>query len=69
MKRNFKRALIYIGIPIILVLTYVLMTRISGDTEQTKYYQIVQMIKENKVSEFEMNLYSGELTYKLRADS
>ena len=27
------------------------------------------MIKDNKVSEFEMNLYSGELTYKLRADS
>lgn len=44
------------------------MTRVSGDKEQTKYYQIVQKIKSNEVSEFEMNLYSGELTYKLRGD-
>ena len=68
MNRNFKRTLIYIGIPIIMILTYVLMTRMTKDTVQTKYYEIVQMIKSNKVSEFDMNLYSGELTYKLRAD-
>ena len=68
MNRNFKRTLIYIGIPIIMILTYVLMTRMTKDSVQTKYYEIVQLIKTDKVSEFNMNLYSGELTYKLRAD-
>ncbi|MBO4432555.1 MAG: ATP-dependent zinc metalloprotease FtsH [Clostridia bacterium] len=51
-----------------MILTYVLMTRMTKDSVQTKYYEIVQLIKTDKVSEFNMNLYSGELTYKLRAD-
>ena len=51
-----------------MILTYVLMTHFSKGAVQTKYYEIVQLVKNNKVSAFDINLYSGELTYKLRSD-
>ena len=68
MNRNLKRTLIYIGIPIIMIISYLLMTRVAQSGTQTKYYEIVQLVKNNKVSEFNINLYSGQLTYKLRSD-
>ena len=68
MNKNVKKALIYVGIPIIMILTYVLMMQFSKKSTQTKYYEIVQLVKNNKVSEFNINLYSGQLTYKLRSD-
>ncbi len=68
MNKNLKRTLLYIGIPIIMILSYFLMTAVTKKATQTKYYEIVQLVKNNKVSEFNINLYSGELTYKLRSD-
>ena len=48
-------------------------TKVANTTEEIQYeeiqyYEIVELIKENKVSEFELNLHSGDLTYKLRGD-
>ncbi len=68
MKQNFKNVLLYILIPIIFILTIVSVSFFTKDTAELKYSQIVEMIKSNEVSEMELNLYSGELTYKKRAD-
>ena len=68
MNKNIKNILLYIGIPVILILSFVLVSQISKNTVETKYYEIVESVKKNEISEFELNLYSGELTYKLRED-
>ncbi len=68
MNKNFRNVLIYIGIPIIFILTILTVSHFTKETEKVKYSQIVTMIKQNEVSEFSLNLYSGELTYKKRSD-
>ena len=37
-------------------------------TVKTKYYEIVGMIYNNEISEYELNLYTGELKYVKRSD-
>ncbi len=68
MKKNIRNVLLYIGIPVILILTYLFVSNMTAKTEKTEYYEIVEKIQNNEISEFELNLYSGKLTYKLRAD-
>ena len=41
----------------------------NRNTAEKKYYEIVEMIKANEVSSYELNLYSGELIYVLRNDN
>ena len=69
MKQNFKNVLLYIAIPIVFIFTILGVSQFTKDKTETKYYEIVALVKENKVSEYELNLYSGELTYKLRSDN
>ena len=66
MKKNLKNVLLYIGIPIVLIISIFAVSQISKNTNEKKYYQIVSMVKENKISEFKLNLHSGELQYKER---
>ncbi len=66
MKKNIRNLLLYIGIPIILIISFMVVSEVNKTTAETKYYEIVDMIKENEISEFELNLYSGELTYTMR---
>ena len=66
MKKNFKNVLLYIGIPIVLIISIFAVSHISKSTNEKKYYQIVSMVKENKISEFKLNLHSGQLEYKER---
>ncbi len=68
MKKNFKNVLLFIGIPIILIITIASVSFLNKNTAEKKYYEIVEMVKENKISEYELNLYSGQLTYILRED-
>ncbi|MBR6565132.1 MAG: ATP-dependent zinc metalloprotease FtsH [Clostridia bacterium] len=56
------------GIPIILICTITVISQLNKNTAQKKYYEIVDMIKSNEVSEYELNLYSGQLTYTSRVD-
>ncbi|MCQ2478462.1 MAG: ATP-dependent zinc metalloprotease FtsH [Clostridia bacterium] len=55
-------------IAVIFIGAFFTVSRLSSNNVNKKYYEIVQLIEDNKVSEFELNLYSGELTYKLRSD-
>lgn len=68
MKKNFKNVLLYIAIPIIFILTVISVSYVTKDSTQTIYSDVVDMIKSNEVSEFNLNLYSGELTYVKRED-
>ena len=68
MKKNFKNVLLYLGIPLILIATVATISFLNKNTAEKKYYQIVELIKENKVSAYELNNYSGQLTYTLRED-
>jgi len=66
LKKNIKNLLLYIGIPIVLILTFLAVSTLAKNNETTKYYEIVEKISNNEISEFELNLYSGDLTYVLR---
>ncbi len=68
MKKNFKNILLYLGIPLIFIMTIISVSYLTKTTEETKYSQIVALVSENKISEFSLNLYSGELRYKLREE-
>ncbi len=66
MKRNFKSILLIILIPVVLIGSYFLASRVAQTTEETKYYEIVEMFENNEISEFTLNRYNGNLTYTLR---
>ena len=68
MNKNLRNVLLYIAIPIILIISVFSVSQLTKNTAETKYYQIVDLVKENKISEYQLNLYSGELIYTLRED-
>ena len=68
MNKNLKNVLLYIGIPIVFIMAILSVSYLSKNTVETKYYEIVDMVKDNEISEFQLNLYSGELVYTKRDD-
>jgi len=71
LKKSVKNLLLYIGIPIILFFSVMAVSLVAKNSQTEKdleYSKIVSMVKNYEISEFELNLYNGELTYKLRAD-
>ncbi len=65
---NFKKILLYIGIPLILILVVVGVVYSSEQAEDVDYSSIVEMVRNGDVSEFELNLYNGKLKYTTRDD-
>ena len=68
MKKNLKNLLLYIGIPLVLVLAVVFVSMSGTSKQGKKYYEIVDMIYAGEISEYQLNLYSGELKYVRRAE-
>ncbi|MBP3706188.1 MAG: ATP-dependent zinc metalloprotease FtsH [Clostridia bacterium] len=68
MKKNIRNILLYLGIPIVLIAAFVLVRNVSSQSATTKYYEIVEKIRDGEVSAFELNLYTKELEYELRDD-
>ena len=68
MNKNLKNVLLFIGIPIVFIMAILSVSYLSKNTVETKYYEIVDMVKDNEISEFELNLYSGDLVYTKRDD-
>ena len=68
MNKNLKNVLLFIGIPIVFIMAILSVSYLSKNTVETKYYEIVDMVKDNEISEFELNLYSGDLIYTKRDD-
>ena len=60
--------LLFIGIPIAFIITVLSVSYLSKTTVETKYYEIVELVTENKISEFSLNLHSGQLIYTKRDD-
>ncbi len=67
-KFNWKTVLPYILIPALFIgVIYVYMGFESK--KEVQYYQIVEYFDEGKVTEYDVNLNSGAMTYKLEGDS
>ena len=60
--------LLFIGIPIAFIISVLSVSYLSKNTVETKYYEIVELVTENKISEFSLNLHSGQLIYTKRDD-
>ena len=48
MNKNLRNILLYIGIPIILIGAFFAVSNIAKTSDEVKYYEIVQKIRENK---------------------
>ena len=68
MNKNLKNVILFIGIPIAFIIAVLSVSYLSKNTVETKYYEIVELVTENKVSEFSLNLHSGQLVYTKRDD-
>lgn len=68
MNKNLKNVLLFIIIPVVFIISVLSVSYLSKSTVETKYYEIVNMVKNNEISEFQLNLYSGELVYQKRND-
>ncbi len=69
MKDNFRKLMVAIIIPIILLVSIVAVRNSNQTSTKTKYYEIVQLFEQDKISEYSLNLYSGELRYRMRGES
>ena len=68
MNKNLKNVLLFIGIPIAFIIAVLSVSYLSKTTVETKYYEIVELVTENKISEFSLNLHSGQLIFTKRDD-
>ena len=68
MNKNLKNVILFIGIPIAFIIAVLSVSYLSKTTVETKYYEIVELVTKNKVSEFSLNLHSGQLVYTKRDD-
>lgn len=68
MSKNTRNILLIVLSVLILGSSLFMLSRLSRNTEKTDYSEIISLIEQNKISEFELNLYSGDLSYKLRSD-
>lgn len=68
MNKNLKNVILFIAIPIVFIMAILSVSYLSKNTVETKYYEIVDMVKSNEISEFQLNLYNGELVYTKRDD-
>lgn len=59
--------LLYLLIPAAMIV-FIAFFLNSQNTTKVKYYEIVNMFKSNKVTEYTLNLSSGALTYKVSGD-
>ncbi len=66
-KNNWKVFLPYILIPILFIGAIYLYTGKSNTTD-LQYYQIIEKFDKNQIAEYELNLDSGAMTYKLVND-
>ncbi len=68
MSKNLKSIILYIGIPIVLIFSIAAVMFSMNRQNETEYYEIVDMVVNNEISEYELNLYTGEFKYIRRDD-
>lgn len=67
LSQNWKTAIFYVLIPVLIIVMILAMSSQSRRTD-TKYSDIVNLFRTNQVAEFEIDLSSGNLSYKLFSD-
>lgn len=68
-KINWKTVIPYIVIPLAFIICIAWYSFMGSDTKaKTEYYQIVNLFQNNQVTEYDLNLSSGALKYKLAGD-
>ncbi len=67
-KVNWKAIIPYILIPVMFIVVISMYTGDNSKTEDLQYYQIIEYFDNGKVTEYEVNLNSGAMTYKLVGD-
>ena len=70
MKKDNKKwgNLLYLILPIVLVLTFAYFTA-SQNGNNVKYSDLVNLFKQNQVTEYTLNLSSGAIKYKVKGDN
>ena len=68
MKKSIKSVLLILGIVAILATAFYVVSGVAKKSADIEYYEIVESIRSGEISEFELNLYTKELKYKLRND-
>ncbi len=69
MNKNIRNIILCIVLPLIIFGTAFFFMRYTNATAQTKYNEIVRMVLNHEISEYQLNLYSGNLKYTLRKDN
>lgn len=68
-KINWKAVIPYVVIPLAFIICIAWYSFMGSDTKaKTEYYQIVDLFQNNQVTEYDLNLSSGALRYKLAGD-
>lgn len=68
LSQNWKSIIFYILIPIMLIGAIFLFSGQNRNAVTTNYSEIVNLFRTDKVSEYELDLSSGQLTYTLTTD-
>ncbi len=68
MGKNLKNVILYIAIPAVLIFSIAAVMFSMNRQNETEYYEIVDMVLNNEISEYELNLYTGEFRYIRRDD-
>lgn len=68
LSKNWKSILVYILLPCLLIGAVFLITSQQNKAIDTNYSEIVNLYRTNQISEFELDLSSGSLKYKLFSD-
>lgn len=68
MSQNWKSAIFYILIPLLLIGSIFLFSAQSKNTTAKNYSEVVNLFRNNQVTQYELDLSSGNLTYKLVGD-
>ena len=62
------KILLSIAVPLLLIAAMAGVLYSSNTADKTDYSEIVKMIDRDEISEIELNMYEGKLTYKKRDD-
>ena len=68
MSQNWKSAIFYILIPLLLIGSIFLFSAQSKNTTAKNYSEVVNLFRNNQVTQYELDLSSGNLTFKLVGD-
>ena len=69
MNKKLKNILLFVGIPLLLLISVVVISSNRQQPQQLKDSDVIAMIENNEIKSLELNFYSGEITYVTRANT